>query len=250
MQRSLASPLPDRVGHYDVFYNRELGRGTYGSVCVGKNIHDNIHVAVKRITPRRESEIYDMKYIDGELRTLQSINHPNVIKLLQYERIAPRTFFIQELCDNDLQRFAQEHTVFQTLKLQFTEEFAAAVRCLHGHEIIHRDIKPENILVKSSEGTWITKMSDFGLSRRIPEGIGSASFSATGGVGTWGWMAPEVIPTDGHARYSKPTDMYSLGVTQLVCGRPQARRTTVASYRCVYSYTVNPLYLANLSFLT
>ena len=103
----------------------------------------------------------------------------------------------------------------RNLKMKFTEEFALAVQCLHDQDIIHRDLKPENVLVKSFEGSWITKISDLGLSRYVPEGIGSSVFSATGGVGTAAWMAPEVIPTDGHAKYSKSADTYSLALLNL-----------------------------------
>ena len=182
-----APPLPTRIAHYDIFSDQEIGQGRFGTVCMGRNIRNNIDVAIKRVTrynPRVKIEI------DRELHALRSVSHQHVTQLLHHERFDIHTYFVLELCDGDLQRFAQEIREFCNLKLQFTEEFALAVDCLHNNGIVHRDIKPENVLVKSSAGSWITKMSDLGLSRYIPEGMGSSSFSATGGVGTWSWMAP------------------------------------------------------------
>ena len=216
-----APPLPRRIAHYDIFNDRELGRGSFGAVVMGRDIRSNTYVAIKRITRYRRgsTEIH----IERELNALQSISHPHVTELLHHERLSNHTYFVLELCDKDLQNFAQENREFCDLKMQFTEEFAMAVQCLHNNGIIHRDIQPENVLVKSSAGSWITKMSDLGLSRYIPEGIGSASFSASGGVGTVAWMAPEVI-SSGRARYSKRADTYSLGLLNLSVANHRRQR--------------------------
>ena len=212
MADALPPPLPKRIAHYDIFYDRVLGQGSFGSICAGRDTRNNRDVAIKRVTsysPRSDL------CINRELAALRSISHPHITKFLHHERIGVHTYFVLELCNKDLQRFARENRELCNLKIQFTEEFALAVQCLHDHGIIHRDIKPENVLVKSSAGSWITKMSDLGLSRYVPQGMGSSLFSATGGVGTSAWMAPEVIPTDGHAEYSKSADTYSLGLLNL-----------------------------------
>ena len=214
MADALAPPLPRRIAHYDIFNDRELGRGTFGYVCVGRDTRDNSVglVAIKRVEIRNRRSELD---IGRELSALQSISHPHITTLLYHGRIGNYKYFVLELCSKNLQRFAQENIEFCNLKMQFTHEFALAVQCLHANNIIHRDIKPENVLVKLSEGSWITKLSDLGLSCYIPEGIGSASFFATGGVGTLPWMAPEVMdPPDG-ARYSKAADRFSLGLLNL-----------------------------------
>ena len=212
MALARAPPLPRRIAHYDIFRDQEIGRGGFGTVCMGRNIQNNTDVVIKRVTrhnPRSQIGI------DRELYALRSINHQHVTQLLHHERFDIHMYFVLELCNKDLQRFAQENQEFCNLKMRFAEEFALAVDCLHNNGIIHRDIKPENVLVKCSAGIWITKMSDLGLSRYVPEEMGSSAFSATGGVGTFAWMAPEVIPTDDQARYSKSADTYSLGLLNL-----------------------------------
>ena len=190
------NPLPARVGDYTVHYHRHLGHGTYGEVCVGVDSRDETEVAVKRVTSSQRI----LPHVAREVETLQSIRHPNIIQLFHHERVDQHTFFVLELCDYDLQTFAQLKPEFESLKLRFIQDSTKAVHCLHEHDIIHRDLKPENILVKDSKGTWVIKVSDFGLARRIPEGAGSGSFSASAGLGTLAYMAPEVLPTEGRAR--------------------------------------------------
>jgi serine/threonine protein kinase len=164
---------------------------------VGVDTSTNVEVAVKRVT----SAPRVLRQIERELDTLRAINHQNVIRLLHYDCDDNHAYFILELCDCDLQSFAQvKGTEFASLKLRFIQDSSLAVACLHGNNIIHRDLKPENILVKEVNGTWIVKVSDFGLARRIPDGAGSRSFSGSAGQGTWAYMAPEVLPTDGQAR--------------------------------------------------
>ena len=120
---------------------------------------------------------------------------------------------ILELCTSDLQKFASENELPEQLKLHFIHQLFQAVRHLHIKGIIHRDIKPENVLVKIEDATHTIKVTDFGLSRRVPEG--SSSFTATGGIGTRHWMAPEIFlgPDDStHTRYSMRADVFSAGL--------------------------------------
>lgn len=79
----------------------------------------------------------------------------------------------------------------------------ALVRC--GEEgILHRDIKPANIfLVPNGKGNYM--LGDFGISRIVESGLGSASTS----VGTLDYAAPEQFGPE----YDSRVDIYSLGLT-------------------------------------
>ena len=229
MADTSALTLPRRIGDYDIFYDIILGHGSLGSVCVGRDTQNNRDVAIKHATSYRpRTELC----INRELKALQSISHQHITKLLYHERVRNHTYFVLELCNKDLQLFAHENPELYDLKMQFTEEFAMAVQCLHDNGIIHRDIKPENVLLKWSAGSWITKMSDLGLSRYMPKG--STACTATAGVGTWPWMAPELIPTDGHAKYTKSADTYSLGLLNLSVAdyRPGEALDAITGNKC------------------
>lgn len=53
------------------------------------------------------------------------------------------------------------------------------------------------------------KVADFGLSR-----VQSDLVTMTGGLGTYQWMAPEVL---GNQRYSDKADVYSFGIVIWEC---------------------------------
>ncbi|KAG9402803.1 hypothetical protein AC1031_006351 [Aphanomyces cochlioides] len=67
-------------------------------------------------------------------------------------------------------------------------------------DIIHRDLKSRNIVIDSKKGT---KLTDFGVSKE------DLQETMTIGVGTFRWMAPEVVQDQ---RYTTAADIYSFGV--------------------------------------
>jgi serine/threonine protein kinase/predicted DNA-binding protein YlxM (UPF0122 family) len=83
-----------------------------------------------------------------------------------------------------------------------------ALSFVHRSGIVHRDIKLENILMKSETHPVI---SDFDVSRdESTSGIQSMTLSATNYVGTWEYMAPEVL--SGSSKSSSASDIYAFGV--------------------------------------
>ncbi|XP_035716008.1 probable serine/threonine-protein kinase fhkA [Folsomia candida] len=86
---------------------------------------------------------------------------------------------------------------------------------LHGKNILHRDLKPANILFSPGESLPV-KIADFGLSRKICDGMHQSCSSGQGidetavfstSVGTPIYRAPEVAT----GTYGTPADLYSLG---------------------------------------
>ena len=87
--------------------------------------------------------------------------------------------------------------------------------------IIHRDLRSPNIfLVSTNPNSKITaKVADFGLSRLVETKIG-------GSLGTWQWLAPEVINTE-TLEYDERSDVYSFG---MVCYEVFARKIPFCEY--------------------
>ena len=168
--------VPDVVGDYQLFHNKELGRGSNAIVYLGKNRHNEKEVALKSLVLPFQNEdeaVNSNKLIDNEIKTLKLVTHPKIVEFYGYEKHDRHMYIILELCNSNLQEFAIGHKIPDGLKLQFVHDITEAIQCLHKHkpQIIHRDIKPENLLIQQQDGMWILKLSDFGSSRLIPEGL-------------------------------------------------------------------------------
>ena len=70
-------------------------------------------------------------------------------------------------------------------------------------KILHRDLKSSNVLIGED---WEVKLCDFGLSGQIKK----KKHKKAGRVGTYQWMAPEVIRGD--PKVDEYADVYSFGV--------------------------------------
>jgi len=96
--------------------------------------------------------------------------------------------------------------------LTWSSAVARALAFLHGctRPIVHRDLKPLNLLLNRSGEV---KVTDFGISKllapRAPGGGPSSDDKPvvmSGGVGTWRYMAPEVVR---YEQYTDRVDIYS-----------------------------------------
>ncbi|CAF3003690.1 unnamed protein product [Rotaria socialis] len=94
-------------------------------------------------------------------------------------------------------------------RLEITLGIAKGLGELHLAQVVQRDFKPENVLLsKQSDGNYIPKIVDFGVSFQFA--IASTT-SVKGPGGTAGYDAPEIVIDD--ATPSVASDIYSLAFT-------------------------------------
>ena len=165
--------------------NKKLGQGSYSEVVLvrHKNNPKKLY-ALKRIKNYFQ---YDQQSIRKEIHLHKQLNHPNVIKLVDYFYENKVIYILLEYASNgDLYKFLlKNRNCSNKLKLKFFHQTALAVQYIHKRGIMHRDIKPENILLDSN---FNVKLCDFGWSI-----LYKPHESRTTICGTYEYMAPEIF---------------------------------------------------------
>lgn len=150
-----------------------------------------------------------LKSVMNEVKVLQSIDHPNIIKIKEFFELSnyeKEEFYviIMEYCVNgDLLSYASNKGFTnEAEKKKIINGFIRATKYLHNHGISHGDIKSENILLDENLSP---KLCDFGYCR----------LSTTAGNdcknGTLFYGAPELF-VEGEFDTLK-TDIYAIGIT-------------------------------------
>ena len=185
----------------DLYYLSYLGRGRFGNVCL---VHNQISFyAAKAISKlAAEKQKSGVKNLLNEKKTMISVDHPFIVKIVKTLKKDNWCFFLQEFIIGKnfaeyLDTRTSKHNLYET-KFYGACLFAI-MHYLNKNKIIHRDIKPSNIML---EYHGYLKLIDFGTARKIK------NYSQTV-IGTPNFIAPEVLLGKG---YSFPCDYWSIGV--------------------------------------
>ena len=125
----------------------------------------------------------DPRYKNRELDIMKELNHPNIVKLLDYFYIEVEDIhaggtnhflnvvmeFIPETVYRVMKTFVRStHTLPFILVKLYTYQMCRSLGYLHALGICHRDVKPQNLLVDYR--THVLKLCDFGSAKRLVPG--------------------------------------------------------------------------------
>lgn len=172
----------------------------------------NIHVLHKEDPDSQTVREVSEKEMLNEIRILAGLKHPCLVEFLGGNTDNPICFMLFEYMEaGDLETYMQMQKKRSgrasphRLGRQWCASTADALSFLHGRHIIHRDLKPLNLLLNQK---LELKVTDFGISRFASTDTHPAPMM-TGGVGTWRYMAPEVVR---HEEYTDRIDIFSFSL--------------------------------------
>lgn len=189
---------------------RYIARGGMGVVYEASQISLDRPVAIKFLFPYLSGDATFRDRFEREARAIARLNHPNIVRVLDYGYQDSLHYMVMDLIDADSLRArlvrARDEGMSLQLKssLNILRQVGSALTYAHGLGLVHRDVKPGNILMDKSGTAYL---ADFGVVKII----GDSQITSTGTlVGTPDYMAPE--QSTGVSDIGPASDQYSLAV--------------------------------------
>ena len=210
-----------------------IAKGGYGSVGLYKKLTTSDTYAIKTVNINCMKEKSLSSTLKNEKNILKEINSDYVVNSYYIFQDKKNYYFVMEyLPGGDVYTLLSKNNLPKKTIQLIVAETILAVNYLHSIRIIHHDIKPENILI-SAKGHF--KLSDFGLSKTLPEkgeyeveeahlknltdfvefkkfpiNLGDDEDENKDAVGTLNYMSPELF-TDKY-QHGSGIDYWAIGV--------------------------------------
>ena len=149
--------------NFTIIINRQLGKGGFGQIYLGRNLKENVPIAIKVEENGTRSHLFLEYEILKEIQEGEGI--PHVYKFRQGHH---HNYLIMELLGKSIDK------LFSDCKKQFTYktifqigyQMIKRIEYVHSKGYIHRDIKPGNFVIGKGDKNKILYIIDFGLSKR------------------------------------------------------------------------------------
>jgi eukaryotic-like serine/threonine-protein kinase len=188
-----------------------------GAVVAARHLQLDTKVAIKFLLPTMLGNEEAASRFAREARAAVKITSEHVARVFDVgtlESGAP--YMVMEFLEGgDLAAWLQQRGPLPVEQaVEFVLQACVAVADAHGLGIVHRDLKPANLFcVLRSDGQFLIKVLDFGISKLTDPGASGAGMSVTHTSAVMGsplYMSPEQMQSPKGVDSS--TDIWSLGV--------------------------------------
>lgn len=149
----------------------KIGQGSFAEIFIAKDRTTKRLFAMK-ISIQSDIEESNDPVVIREAKILETLNHWNIIKLLDYSDSAEKSLVLKresssalsiiEFCPFNLSKLiVHPEFKFEVMEIKsIVWQLILGLDYIHDKAIIHGDLRPSNILMTS---TGVVKLSDFGL---------------------------------------------------------------------------------------
>jgi serine/threonine protein kinase len=179
-----------------------------GAVYKARHPRTGELVAIKVLPPATARNPVLLKRFEQEYRAAAAIDHPNVVRAVDFCGAGPAPFLVMEYVDGESlgAKVDRNGPMTEDQAIRIIAQVCQGLHRAHKQKMVHRDVKPDNILV-TSDG--VAKLTDLGL---VKDADNEMNLTKTGrGLGTPNFMAPEQFRDAKNADVR--CDIYSLGAT-------------------------------------
>lgn len=221
MSDHIGSRIGQQLGNYHLL--RLLGRGGFADVYLGEHVLLKSYAALKLLRVELTDE--DARHFLQEAQTLALLNHPHIVRVLDFAVEDGTPFLVMEYAPEGMlrHRYPTGIRLPDDIIIRYVGQVASALQYAHDRHLTHRYVKPENILLGSREEVFL---SDFGLALLAPHTYSlSTQVVKEPHAGATAYLSPEQL----QGKPCRESDQYALGVLvyEWLCGRLPFRGTSV-----------------------
>lgn len=175
----------------------EIGRGGMGIVFKSRDLRmeeaqdRNPYVALKILNDEFKRHPESLKALQREFRKSQSLAHPNVVTVGDFDRDGSNVFMTMELLDGEpldrLIKQAGNAGLGKERALRITRDICRAMAYAHERGIVHSDFKPANAFLTRA---GVVKVFDFGIARAAKQNDKATGSVTVFDAGTLGGLTP------------------------------------------------------------
>lgn len=205
------------MDNYHIY--EEIASGQFCVVYKGRRKKSIEYVSIKSV------DKLDKARVLNEVKVLYRLDHPNVLKFLNWYETGRHIWVIVEYCTggNLLQLLKQDRHLPEPSVVVFARDIASGLQHIHSQGYLHCDLKPSNMVINEY---GMLKLCDLGLAQKVRRDVDTYRASYEKGdsrearKGTPFYMAPELFHPGGIHSYA--SDIWSFGCVlyELSTGRP------------------------------
>jgi serine/threonine protein kinase len=216
-KRDSATPIAQRSDAENLYgqwiRGEQIGFGGQGAAYLATNPQTGQLGALKVLHRDKTGDLSEKAFgrFRHELQALQKIEHPCILKVLDFDLEAEVPWVVTEylaLGSLDKVLKATAGDAWRTLRL--ARDIATALAAAHAKKIIHRDVKPKNILLRTLDHAVL---GDFGIAHIS----GTTQLTSTDEKVRAHWFGPPEAETGKIENPAPSFDVYSLGKVIYVC---------------------------------
>ncbi|XP_073147500.1 serine/threonine/tyrosine-protein kinase HT1 [Henckelia pumila] len=189
-----------------LFIGNKFASGAHSRIYRG--IYKQRAVAVKMVripTHKEETRALLEQQFKSEVALLSRLYHHNIVQFVAACKKPPVYCIITEYMSQGTLRMylnkKEPYSLSTETILRLALDISRGMEYLHSQGVIHRDLKSNNLLLNDE---MRVKVADFGTSC-----LETQSKETKGNMGTYRWMAPEMIK---EKPYTRKVDVYSFGI--------------------------------------
>ena len=149
--------------NFTISINKQLGKGGFGQIYLGRNIRENYPIAIK------VEESSNRSHLHLEYEILKDIQGGvGIPRIFKYRQGHNHNYLLMELLGKSLDKLFTENNKSFSYKtiFQIGYQMVDRIQYVHSKGYIHRDIKPGNFVIGRGDKSKIIYLIDFGLSKR------------------------------------------------------------------------------------